>query len=220
MSKIKDISFFKNDDLSVMINLDSGNCCKYSIGSKKYLKYIDKIRKGLIGIEVFDQVSIDDKLINLNIDRSFCMGISSSILKAASEEEGGHLFEYISDVYSVPHIVVDLDGILVLVNDYHFLKPFLDFINNCSDNISDIKQILSKYDLDIFSNRYEFIDVDNFFTITEVLDTIDDYCDSSIMISGNDIIYDLAFSLGIDYIKIDKYSSVDRFLEIVNIMNF
>lgn len=223
MSKISNIIFNKIDgyNVSILICLDSGVSGCYNIKSRKYLRYIDLIKDGLIGMEVFDQVSIDDCLINLNIDRSLCMGISSSVLSVASKEEDVELFQYVSDEYYIPDIVIDVNGVLVLANDYYKIKSFLNFLDSCSWNISDneLNDLLLRYDLDFFNNNYKFIDINEFKTITDIFDVVDEYSDSSIMISESDIVYDLAVALGIDYIKIGKSSNVDRFLKIIDLFD-
>lgn len=223
MSKINNIFFNKVDDfvVSILICLDSGVSGEYNITSKKYLRYIDKIRKSLIGMEVFDQVSIDEKLINLNIDRSLCMGISSAVMKVASKEEDVELFYYISEEFYIPSFVVDINGVFVKISDYWQVKPFLSFLDSCSwnVNIDEIKKISLKYRLKLFSDNYKLIDINKLDTVTSIFDFVDEYSDSTIMICGDDIVYDLAVSLGLEYIKLGKDSNFDRFLEIVNLID-
>lgn len=223
MSKIKDMTFYKIDNsiVSMSIYLESGISSKHNICSNKYLKYIDKIKDSLIGMEIFDQEGIDNKLMKLNIDSSLCMGISSAILKIASKEENVEVFEYINDIYAVPSVVIDVNNIKILVNDYLDVKPFLDFIDKCLWNIhfDDIKKISSKYNVDILHNKYKLIDINKFNTITSFFEAIDNTSHDALMIHANDeIIYDLAFSLEFDYVLLDKHSNFNRFLDIVNLL--
>ena len=83
-------------------------------------------------------------------------------------------------------------------------------------DISDVKLVSSKYNLSILED-IEYIDINDFLTITDVFDKID-LCGCS-MIGGNDIAFDLAVSLGVKYVLIDKDSNINRFFDIVKYLD-
>ena len=184
--------------------------------SKECLKYRYYIKK-LIGIHIFDQVTIDEILKDTLFDKSVCMELSIIFLKCGSIYEGIELFQYINSEYYLPYVVVDIGDNYVVCNDYCYIEPFLNYLDRCSwkVDINEINLISSKYNLSILENC-EYIDINDFDTITDVLEKID-LCD--FMIGGNDIVFDLAVSLGIKYVLIDKNSNINRFFNIVNILD-
>lgn len=213
MSKISDIFFH---DVFLDIFLDSGYCNSFKV-SKKCLKYIESI-KGLIGIHVFDQVSIDNSLKSIIFDKSACLELSIVFLKMASIYEGVQVFQYINDEYYLPYIVLSVDGCYVVCNDYCFIDDVLMYLDRSLwiVDINDVNVVSSKYNLSILNN-IEYIDINDFYTITDVLAKID-LCDCS-MIGGNDISFDLAVSLGVKYVLIDSKSDIKKFFDIINILN-
>ena len=214
MFMISDI-FFKG--YSVYVFLDSGYVSSFKI-SKKCLKYFKCVKKKLVGIHIFDQVTIDSILKKDVFDKNVCLELSIIFLKCASMYEGVELFQYINSEYYLPYIVVNVNGFNVVCNDYCYINSFLKYLSMCSWNvdISDIDLISSKYNLSFFDNN-EYIDINDFYTISDILDKIDLF-DCS-MIGGGDIVFDLAVSLGIKYVLIDKNSNIDRFFDIVNMID-
>lgn len=214
MFMISDI-FFKG--FSVFIFLDSCYVSSFRI-SKKCLKYFKCVKKKLVDIHIFDQVTIDSILKKNVFDKNVCLELSIIFLKCASMYEGVELFQYINDKYYLPYIVVNVNGFNVVCNDYCYINSFLKYLSMCSWNvdISDIDLISSKYNLSILDDC-EYIDINDFGTITDLLDDIDLH--GCFIISGRDIVFDLAVSLGIKYILIDKNSNIDRFFDIVNMLD-
>ena len=185
--------------------------------SKECLKYRYYIKK-LIGIHIFDQVTIDENLKDIIFDKSVCMELSIIFLKCASIYEGIELFQYINSEYYLPYVVVDIGDNYVVCNDYCYIEPFLNYLDRCSWNvdINEINLISSKYNLSILENC-EYIDINDFDTITDLLDSIDLY--GCFMMGGEDIAFDLAVSLGIKYVLIDKDSNINRFFDIVKYLD-
>ena len=214
MFMISDI-FFQGNFICVF--LDSGYVSSFKI-SKKSLKYFKCVKKKLVGIHIFDQVTIDSILKRNVFDKNVCLELSIIFLKCASIYEGVELFQYINSEFFLPYVVVNIDDNYIVCNDYCYIEPFLNYLDRCSWNvdINEINLISSKYNLSVLENC-EYIDVNDFDTITDVLEKID-LCDCS-MIGGNDISFDLAVSLGIKYVLIDKRSNINRFFDIVNILD-
>ncbi len=212
ISMISDINFCDN---TIDIYLDSFNS-SFTI-SKECLKYSDFI-KDLIGVYIFDQIAIDEFLKGIIFDKSVCLELSIIFLKCASVYEGVELFQYINDKYYLPYIVVSICDFYVICNDYCYIGSFLKYLDRCSwnVNISDIDLVSSKYNLSFLDNN-EYIDINDFYTISDILDKIDLF-DCS-MIGGGDITFDLAVSLGIKYILIDKNSNINKFFDIVNMLD-
>lgn len=208
---ISDIVFF-DDFIDIVID----DSYRFNV-SKECLKYRYYIKK-LIGIHIFDQVTIDEILKDTLFDKSVCMELSIIFLKCASIYEGVELFQYINSEYFLPYVVVSIGGSYVVCNDYCYIEPFLNYLDRCSWNvdINEINLISSKYNLSFLDNK-EYIDINDFDTITDLYYDID-LCDCS-MIGGNDISFDLAVSLGIKYVLIDKNSNINRFFDIVNILD-
>ena len=201
----------------IYIFLDSDNSYSFKV-SKKCLKYSYFFNDSLVGVHIFDQLTIDIFLKSIISDKSVCMELSIILLNVASIYQNVQVFEYISDEYYLPYIVVNIDNKFIVCNDYCYIKDFICFLNNCTWNIdiSDIKLVSSKYNLSILDD-IEYIDISEFLTITDVLDKID-LCGCS-MIGGNDIAFDLAVSLGLKYVLIDKDSNINRFFDIVKYLD-
>ena len=210
---ISDIFFHGN---YIDIVLDSGDSNGFKV-SKKCLKYSDSIRN-LIGIHIFDQLAIDSILKSFIFNRCVCMELSIIFLNLASIYRGVQIFEYISDEYYLPYVVVSANGYNVICNDYCYINDFFEFLDNCSWNvdISDINLVSSKYNLCILDD-IEYIDIRDFFTITDVLDRIDLF--ECLMICGGDIVFDLAVSLGIKYVLLDRNSNINRFFDIIKYLD-
>lgn len=211
MFSISNIKFNKNS-ISIFVG---DNCWDFSITSKKYLKYMDLLKKNIVGVCIFDQITIDNILKSIIFDKSICLELSIIFLKMASIIDGVELFQYISDEYYLPNIVVNVSNTYVVCLDYSSNESFYNYLNRCSWNlnISDIDLVSSKYCLSILDGNYEYIDVNDFYTITDVLEKI--YISDNVIIGGSDIIFDLAVSLGIEYVLIDSNSNVQRFFDIV-----
>lgn len=208
---INDISFCNN---FIDIVIDDSN--KFDV-SKKCLKYSDSIRN-LIGVHVFDQVTIDGILKSIIFDKNVCLELSILFLKCASIYQGVELFQYINNEYYLPYVVVSANDFYVVCNDYCYIESFLNYLDKCSWNvsISDINLISSKYNL-ILLDECEYININDFYTISDLLDKID-LGDCS-MIGGCDISFDLSVSLGIKYVLIDNSSNIKSFFNIVNMLD-
>ena len=201
----------------IYIFLDSDNSYSFKV-SKKCLKYSDFFNDSLVDVHIFDQLTIDIFLKSIISDKSVCMELSIIFLKCASIYEGVELFQYINSEYFLPYVVVNIGDNYVVCNDYCYIELFLNYLDRCSWNvdISDIDLVSSKYNLSFLDNK-EYIDINDFDIITDVLEKID-LCDCS-MIGGEDIVFDLSVSLGIKYVLIDKRSNINRFFNIVNVLD-
>ena len=208
---INDISIYSN---FIDIVIDDSN--RFDV-SRKCLKYSECIKK-LVGVHIFDQVTIDEMLKHNISDKSVCLELSIIFLKCASRYSDLELFSYISDEYYLPYVVFDVGNNYIVCSDYCYVEPFFNYLDRCFwniDDISDIDIISSKYNLSVL-DYLDYIDISNYFTITDILDEIE--LDNYSMISGS-IAFDLAVSLGIKYVLINKKTNYKRLLDIVNYLD-
>ena len=210
---INDISFHGN---YIDISLDEEDINSFKV-TKKCLRYIDSIRNSLDGVYIFDQVSIDNVLKSIVVDKGICLELSIIFLRMASIYQNIQVFQYINDEYYLPYIVFSVDNNYVVCNDYCYINSFFNYLDECFWNLSidDIKLVSSKYNLSFLNDDIHYICVDDFYTITDILNNIDLNGDN-VIVGGNDIIFDLAVSLGIKYVLIDKNSNINSFFDIVN----
>lgn len=203
---------FYNNFIDIVIN----NSNRFKV-SNKCLRYAFSLKK-LIGIHIFDLVSIDSILKENISNKSVCLELSIIFLKCATIYNGLELFSYISDEYYLPYVVIKVSDKYVVCNDYCYIESFLSYLNRCFWNIdiSDIELLFSKYNLS-FLDHLDYININDYFTITDIFDEID-LGDFS-MISGSDIVFDLAVSLGIKYVLIDKKTNYKRLFDIVKYLD-
>ncbi len=116
MSKIKDIII--DDQLSseicVDVILESGvvSTTKFFNINNRVLEQFDELKRKIIGIEVFDQASIDINMLRFSANnddlKDVVLNMSLAVLMAASRELGVPLFKYISNSVSVPSLIFDV----------------------------------------------------------------------------------------------------------------
>lgn len=114
MSKIKDIVVREilNSKGSIDVVLESGVIGSSDIDFLSNIDDVNTIKKEIIGIEVFDQESIDNKLFSFNeFDKNLIKGISFAVIHAASLEQGIPLFKYISDSKYLPKLIFEIPKI-------------------------------------------------------------------------------------------------------------
>lgn len=98
MSKIKCIEIKKE---KIKISLESN--IEHEEYIKINIKYIDNIKK-LIGLEIFDQETIDKKIEQIITNKKLKMELSNTILKIASKELNIEPFEYINNNKTIPKL--------------------------------------------------------------------------------------------------------------------
>ena len=130
---------FYNNYIDVVID----NSYRFKV-SNKCLRYGFFLKK-LIGIHIFDLVSIDDILKKNISNKSVCLELSIIFLKCASIYSGLELFSYISDEYYLPYVAICIGDKYVVCNDYCYIEPFIEYLSRCSWNvdISEINEISS-----------------------------------------------------------------------------
>ena len=121
LSMINDIRFH-GDYIDLFLDNGYSNIFKVS---RKCFKYVDFLRKNLIGIYIFDQVTIDNILKSIVASKNVCLELSVAFLKIASDYQGVHVFEYINNEYYLPYIVICINGYHVICNDYCYIDSFL-----------------------------------------------------------------------------------------------
>ena len=192
MSRIKDIIIDKN---IVNICLESDNFFRQSVDDE-VVDFCYSIKDRLLGLEIFDQKSIDN-IISSCGNRSVSFSVSKMVLCLGSIEAGVPIFNYIGDNNCIPKVIFD---------DFEEKLKCLDVNGNsygycyCNDNI------ISYNDVD-----YIVIDINKYFTITDIVEDVFNFKEKDIVLSGDDdIICDLSIGLCIPFIKVRDINIINR----------
>jgi hypothetical protein len=196
MTKISDIVFHED---SIDICLSSGISKCFKVVSCEY-DILKSVSDKIIGVEIFDQPSIDN-IICISDNRTAIFNLSKLFLSLAALEFGTSISNYVGFSKYIPKVFY------VVSSDQVYEKI------SCTSSRNDLSNIflycIHSDFIDYNGSTYFIFNIDNCFTITEVVQFVLSSKIPLIFESDDLIVCDLAIGLGIPYIKTRNISILD-----------
>ena len=126
MSKIKEVNFNHG---FISIVLESG-----VNGSIQISDEANKVKNEILGIEIFDQKSIDEKLKSISNDRNFVFSLSKLILRLGALESNRSIEEYIGS----GKISDSKEDYVINIDDYFTITDIIEDVLKYKKNYNVI----------------------------------------------------------------------------------